>query len=223
MHHRPGGCCNRITGPGQDADTAKGDTIGKEQKEPSPTRLHTRNVPEPERQRQGTRREMPGMAKDWYRCQREGFRPAPTRMWFGISFVLTSMDHFQRENLVVGFESFPSLLFFLFFLSLSNAGHSVRLFFAYTTLFPSCAKIPTLPASLPQAKTGAVDRRANKITEECFAWSHDRHASGTSIIYLGLINFIRPLIHLSCPHEVCEIILTRHSVWCNRIGVPVHG
>lgn len=109
MHHRSGGCCNRITGPGRDADTAKGDTIGKEQKEPSPTRLHTRNVPEPERQRKGTRREVPGMAKDWYRCQREGFRLASTRMWFGISFVSTTMDHFQRENLVVGFESFPSL------------------------------------------------------------------------------------------------------------------
>ena len=50
-----------------------------------------------------------------------------------------------------------------------------------------------------------------------------RHASGTSIIYLGLINFIRPLIHLSGPHEVCEIILTGHSVGCNRIGVRVQG
>lgn len=152
MHHRPGGCCNRITGPGQDADTAKGDTIGKEQKEPSPTRLHTRNVPEPERQRQGTRREMPGMAKDWYRCQREGFRPAPTRMWFGISFVLTSMDHFQRENLVVGFESFPSLLFFLFFFCLFQT-QATRSGSSLPT--PLCSLLalkfqPSLPPSLKQ-------------------------------------------------------------------------
>ena len=119
------------------------------------------------------------------------------------------MDHFQRENLVLEFESFP---FFVF----SDARHSVKIFFAYTTLVPACAKIPILP----QAKIGVAHGGKNHRGVFCIVL---HHASGPSIIYLGLINFIRPLIHLSGPHEVCKIILTGHSVWYNRIGVRVQG
>lgn len=77
MHHRSGGSCNRITRPVRDTGTGKGDRIGREKKEPSPPRLHTRNVREPERQGEWTGRKVPGMAKDRYHCQAKGSRLQP--------------------------------------------------------------------------------------------------------------------------------------------------
>ena len=211
MHHRSSGSCNRITRAVRDTGTTKGDRIGREKTEPSPARLHTRSVQDPQRQRDGTERTVLGMAKDRYRCQAKGSR---LRSESGLEFSLCGQPWitFNGKILFSSSRVPPPPLFCLFRMLPTRSRFSL--------LTPLCSLLVLKFQSPLQQKWRSGAGEQNHGGVFCI---FPRHASGTSIIYLGLINFIRPLIHLSGPHEVCEIILTGHSVGCNRIGVRVQG
>lgn len=211
MHHRSSGSCNRITRAVRDTGTTKGDRIGREKTEPSPARLHTRSVQDPKDRGTGQNERCWEWLKTATAVRQRDLGSDPNLVWN--SLCVGNHGSLSTGKSCSRVREFPPTPLFCLFRMLPTRSR-------FSLLTPLCSLLVLKFQSPLQQKWRSGAGEQNHGGVFCI---FPRHASGTSIIYLGLINFIRPLIHLSGPHEVCEIILTGHSVGCNRIGVRVQG